>query len=210
MSVDSTNTRLEEVPTSTATPTGDPLAVGLPGFVAGSVALGLQLTGFVSPAGAAAPLAIILGASAIATLVATIWAARLAQNAVAAVFGVFTGFWTSYAGLVLGLTHGWLPVPAEDIQHTQALFLISWLVVVGMLTLGSLRLPFSFTAVLTLVDVTLVLQIIGVLGNNTGAVKASGFAALGFAAIGAYLFLGTVRQATGGNALPLGRPVVTG
>ncbi len=208
MSADTAPATTDAASTTTA-PTGDPLAVGLPGFVVGSVALGLQLTGFVSAAAAAAPLAIILGASAVCTLIATIWAARLGQNAVAAVFGVFAGFWASYAGLVLGLTHGWLPVPLEDIQHTQALFLISWLVVVGVLTLGSLRLPLSFTAVLALVDLTLVLQIVGVLDNNAGAAKASGYAALGFAAIGAYLFLGTVRQATGGQPLPLGRPVVT-
>lgn len=45
--------------------------------------------------------------------------------------------------------------------------------------------------------------------QSVGLDEASGFA-LSFAAIGAYVFLGPVRQATGGNPLRLGRPIVTG
>ena len=43
------------------------------------------------------------------------WAAALGQSAVAAVYGIFAGFWLSYAVLVLGLLHGWFAV-VEDLR----------------------------------------------------------------------------------------------
>jgi uncharacterized protein len=193
-----------------ADPPGNPMVIGLAGFVVGSVALGLQLSGYVSAAAGAAVLPIIFGSSAAASLIATLWAARLGQNAVAAVFGVFAGFWTSYTLLVMGLTKGWLAIPAEDIAHTQALFVISWLIVVVALTIGSVRLPFSFTLVFALVDLTFVLQLVGVLNANAAALKYSGYSTLGFALIGVYLFLDAFSQATGGRALPIGRPLAAG
>jgi succinate-acetate transporter protein len=189
-------------------PVGNPMIVGLPGFVVGSVALGLQLIGYVSAGAGAAPLPIIFGSSAIATLITTVWAARLGQNAVAGVFGVFTGFWTSYAVLGMGLTHGWMAVPAKDVAHTQAIFVLSWLIVIAILTLGALRLPSSFAIILALVDLTLVLQLVGILNANTTAFKLSGFCALTFAAIGAYLFYDAMNQAAGGKPLPIGAPLV--
>jgi hypothetical protein len=38
-----------------------------------------------------------------------------------------SGFWLSYAVLVLGLTHNWFGIPAAAAQATQELFLVSWL-----------------------------------------------------------------------------------
>jgi succinate-acetate transporter protein len=192
-----------------ADPPGNPMVIGLAGFVVGSVALGLQLSGYVSAGAGAAILPIIFGSSSAASVIATLWAARLGQNAVAAVFGVFTGFWTSYTLLVMGLTKGWLAIPPADIAHTQALFVISWLVVVVALTIGSVRLPSSFTLVFALVDITFVLQLVGVLNANTTALKYSGYSTLAFALIGFYLFLDAFNQATGGKPLPIGSPLVT-
>ena len=40
-------------------------------------------------------------------LVATLRAAALGQSAVAAIFGIFSGFWLGYAALLVGLAHGW-------------------------------------------------------------------------------------------------------
>jgi succinate-acetate transporter protein len=116
---------------------GTPAAVGLPAFVVGSVALGLTLVGYVPATAGAAPIPIIASATALGLVIATIWAAAIGQSAVASVFGIFAGFWLSYAALVLGLTHNWFAIPAEAAVKTQGLFLISWLVIVGMLTLGT-------------------------------------------------------------------------
>src|ERR1700683_5065787 len=76
---------------------GDPAIFGLGSFIVGSVALGLALVGVVPAGVLGAPLAIILSATALGLLMATIWCAALGQSAVAAVFGIFGPFWLSYA-----------------------------------------------------------------------------------------------------------------
>jgi uncharacterized protein len=71
--------------------------------------------------------------------VATLRAAALGQSAVAAIFGIcFSGFWLSYAALLVGLTHGWWGVTPAATVHTVAAFLTSWLIIIGVLTLASL------------------------------------------------------------------------
>jgi len=89
-------------PEVAAAPTGDPSILGLPSFVVGAVALSLATVGYVPPAAVGAALPIILGATGLGLLITTVWCAYLGQSFVACVFGVFTGFWFSYAALVLG------------------------------------------------------------------------------------------------------------
>jgi succinate-acetate transporter protein len=55
--------------------------------------------------------------------------------------GSWALFWLSFTGLLLGLTHDWFALPAEDVTPVVALFLISWLVVIAGLTVFTLRLP---------------------------------------------------------------------
>jgi uncharacterized protein len=187
---------------------GDPMALGLPCFIAGSVSLGLALVGVVPAAAVGAALPIILTATSIGLFMATIWAASLGQTAVASVFGIFAGFWLSYAVLVIGLTHSWFGIAPTSIQATQELFLVAWLVVMVMLTLATLRLPMAYTAVFSLVDVALLLVFLGVNEASGGILKAGGYVALAFAAIGVYLYFSTASVATGGRPLPLGRPAL--
>lgn len=187
---------------------GDPMAVGLPSFIVGSVALGLVLIGMVPATAVGASLPIILSATAIGLLVATVWAAVVGQSAVACVFGIFAGFWLSYAVLVLGLVHGWFAITAAAATDTQELFLTCWLVIIVMLTLATLRLPVAYTALFALIDVALVLVLIGTSNASTGVLKTAGYVVLVFAALGVYLFFNTLSQATGGKALPLGKPLM--
>jgi uncharacterized protein len=187
---------------------GDPMALGLPCFIAGSVSLGLALVGVVPAAAVGAALPIILTATSIGLFLATIWAASLGQSAVASVFGIFAGFWLSYAVLVIGLTHGWFGIAPASAQATQELFLVAWLVVLVMLTLATLRLPMAYTAVFFLVDLALLLVFLGVNETSAGLLKAAGYVVLVFAAVGAYLYFSTASVATGGRALPLGRPAL--
>jgi hypothetical protein len=187
---------------------GDPQSLGLPSFIVGSVALGLVLIGFVPATAVGASLPIILAATAAGLFVATFWAVAVGQSAVACVFGVFAGFWLSYAVLVLGLTHNWFGIAAADVVATEKLFLTAWLIVMVLLTLATLRLPLAFTGVLVLVDLALLLVLLGTVNNSSGLLKAGGVVALVFAALGAYIFVGTAGQATGGPAVPLGRPVM--
>ncbi|MBV9208599.1 MAG: hypothetical protein JO037_25070 [Actinobacteria bacterium] len=187
--------------------TGDPAIVGVPTFVVGSVMLGLALVNYAPAAGGALP--IIILATGIGQLIATLWAAALGQSAVAAVFGIFSGFWLSYAALLVGLGHGWWGVTPAAVVHTVAAFLISWLIIIGLLTLGSMRLPLAFTLILLLVEVALALVLASTLNGSPGLAKAGGVAVFAFAAIGAYVFLGSLSVATGGKPFPLGRPVIT-
>ncbi len=188
-------------------PTGDPAILGLPSFVVGSIALGLALVGYVPAAAVGAALPIIFAATGLGLLVAAVWSAALGQSFVAAVFGIFAGFWLSYTALVLGLLHNWYKILAADVTHTQALFLISWAILIFLLTVASVRLPLAYTVLLVLIVAALVLLVIATVNASTGLTKVAGVVVFAFAAIGAYLFLSSSSVALGGSAYPVGRPL---
>lgn len=197
----------EQVGDETAPVIANPAIIGIPMFVVGSAALGLQQIGFVPPAAAGAPLAIITMATGIGTLLASLWAMSLGQSAVAGIFGIFSGFWLSYSALLLGLTHGWYGVPAADTAATIELFLLSWLVIIVLLTLGTLRLPLAFTVVFALIDLSLLATLLATLNASAALGYAGGYLALAFAAVGSYLFVDACIQTTGGKGFPLGAPL---
>lgn len=198
----------EATPEVTGPLAGDPLSLGLPSFIVGSVALGMVLVGFVSPLGTGASLPIILAATALGLLISTLWAMAVGQSAVALVLGVFAGFWLSYAFLLLGLQHNWFGVGLADVKSATELFLTAWIVIMSMLTLATLRLAMAFTAVLALVDVALILVLIGVIIVSPNLLKAGGATAFLFAVVGIYIFFSTASVATGGKAMPLGKPIL--
>jgi succinate-acetate transporter protein len=187
---------------------GDPAFLGMPIFAAGSIALGLALVGYIPAAAVGGVLPIIFAATGLGLFVAAVWAAALGQTAVAGVFGLFSGFWWSYAALVLGLNHDWYKVPAANLPRVQAIFLISWAVVFGVLTLSTLHLPLSFTLIFGLVVVALVALTVGTLNADDTWTKIGGWVVLAFAAVGLYVFNAVASAATGGRAYPLGRPLV--
>jgi succinate-acetate transporter protein len=183
---------------------GDPAVLGLPMFVAGSIALGLALVGYVSPAAAGSAVPIILAATGLGLLVSAVWAAALGQTMVACIFGLFAGFWWSYAVLVLGLNHNWFAIPPADVTDSVALFQLSWAIVMGALMIATLKLPVAFTAVVGLVVVALVMLVIATKNADADLTKAAGYVVFTFAAIGVYLFLGAASAASGGKGYPLG------
>src|SRR4051812_17550106 len=187
---------------------GDPAVLGLPIFVAGSVALGLALVGYVPAAAGASALPIILAGTGLGLLISAIWAAAIGQTLVAGIFGLFAGFWLSYGMLVLGLNHDWFKIPAADVVDSVTLFQITWAVVMGALTVATLRLPVAFTAVVALVVLALILLIIGTQNADATLTKAAGYVTFCFAGLGVYLFLGAASVATGGRGYPLGSPLV--
>ncbi|MGZ4589787.1 MAG: GPR1/FUN34/YaaH family transporter, partial [Actinomycetes bacterium] len=168
-------------------------------------------TGYVPATATGAAIPIIMTATGLGLVIAAVWAASLSQNAVAsifAIFAIFAGFWLSYAALVLGLTHNWFGIRAADAAKSQELFLLSWLLVIGLLTVASLRLPLAFTLLFGLITVALLLLLLGTVNTNTNLTKAGGYVVLAFALLGAYLFLDAMWTATGGRALPTGAPIV--
>jgi len=192
---------------------GDPSIWGLGSFIAGSVALGLGLVGAVPFGVLGAPLAIIVAATSLGLLLSAIWCAALGQSAVAAVFGIFGTFWLSYGALVLGLDHGWFAIIPTAVVPTVKLFLLTWLIIIVMLTLATLRLPSAFTAIFALIDLALLLLYLGFVQASplgvpsSGLLKAAGWVVLAFAAIGVYLFFSAAAVGTGGKPLPLGKPL---
>jgi uncharacterized protein len=195
---------------------GDPAMLGLGSFIVGSVALGLGLVGVVPTGVLGAPLAIILAATAVGLILASIWCAALGQSAVAAVFGIFGTFWLSYAVLVLGLDHNWFVIAATAVLATVKLFLVSWLIIIVMLTLATLRLPLAFSVLFALVSLALLMLLLAFAEASaagvpsTGLLKTGGYVVLVFAALGVYLFFSASSVGTGGKALPLGKPVLHG
>ena len=193
---------------------GDPAIFGLGSFIVGSVALGLALVGVVPAGVLGAPLAIILSATALGLLMATIWCAALGQSAVAAVFGIFGTFWLSYAVLVLALDHNWFAIALTAELATVKLFLVSWLVAIVMLTVATLRLPSAFSILFALVDLALLLLLLGYANASaagipsSGLIKTAGYVVLIFAAEGVYLFAGAASVGTGGKPFPLGKPTL--
>jgi uncharacterized protein len=193
---------------------GDPAIVGLPAFIVGSVAFGLVLTNVLPAAAAGAAMPIILAASA-GLFLATIWSARIGQNAQAGLFGIVASFFLSYAILVIGLTHTWFAIlagptvsPLAAVADTQKMFVISWLVIVTMLVLATLRLPMIYTVLFVLVDVALLLDLLGIIQTSASLTKAAGWVTMGFAALAVYLFFSAASHVTGGKELPLGKPLL--
>jgi uncharacterized protein len=193
-----------------AEPAGDPSAIGTPAFMVGAIALGLVLTGLVPDSATGSAIPIIVTATALGQTIAAVWAARIAQDAIATVFGVFSGFWWSYAALALGLAHGWYGIApgSPGVVATEKIFQISWLTVFVLLTLFTFRLPLTFTVLFTLVDVAVLLVTVGIFTGNDTWTEAGGWATLSFTAVGVYLFLHGLSTATGGREMPLGRPVL--
>lgn len=192
---------------------GDPQLVAIPVFVTGSMALGFQLVEFVSGAALGAPLAVCLMATGLLLLLSTVWAAAVGQSFVAAVTGLFGGFWLSYGTLVLALIHGWFGIPEGDVARTVALFAISWAAIFSLLTIASLRLPAIYPAIIGLVVVALCLVAAAYMSTPVDAdlLQAAGYVVFAFAGLGASVFLTVASVSLGGRPFPpLGPPVIRG
>jgi succinate-acetate transporter protein len=186
---------------------GEPAIVGLPSFIVGAVALGMVLIGVVPAGTNGAALPIILVAAAGMT-VASIWSAVIGQSAPAGIYGIVCGYFWSFALLVLGLAHNWFGVTPAAMADTQKVFVISWMVIVTMLVLATLRLPVAYTLLFTLIDVALLLDLLGIIQTSANLTKAAGWVVIAAAALPAYFYFGSTSHATGGKELPLGPPIL--
>jgi uncharacterized protein len=209
---------VEAEPAAVGLIAGDPLMLGLPTFIVGSVALGLALIGAQVPVGSfGAALAIIFAATTIGLLLSAAWAIAVGQSAVASILGIFAGFWGSLVVLVVAVDHNWFAfatpaagaVPAANISvGAIELFLITWMIIVGLYTVAMLRLPSAYTLILVLIFVALTFVLLGVSGASTSDLKVGGALVIAFAAVGMYVFFGQASVATGGKPIPLGRPII--
>ena len=186
---------------------GDPAMVSLPSFLVGAVTLGMVSIGVVPATAVGASMPIVLAAAA-GMFLATIWAARIGQNAAAGISGIVGSFFLSYALLTLGLLHNWYGIAPTAVADTQKMFVISWIAIVSVLLLATLRLPVVFGILFALVDAALILDLLGIIQNSANLNKAGGWVLMAVSAIVVYLFLGSSSGATGGKQLPLGPPIL--
>jgi succinate-acetate transporter protein len=196
-------------PPAPALPAGNPALLALITFLPSALTLGLWFIGYLDtaklPGGMIATLALSAG---LFMLVATVWAGRIGASTVAAIFGVFSAFWLSFALLVTALTSTWWAIAAGGVQRVQATYLLSFLCVFTLLTLATLRLPLAFTVGFVLVDLTFLLAFIAVVNGNRDYFTWAGVTTFAFCAVFAYVLFDGFGQDLGGKAMPLGKPLV--
>ncbi len=208
----------DKVAADAAAAAANPALVGVPTFVIGSVALGLYLIGFTGESTTAlvGMIPILFLCTGTGQLIATFWAIRTGAGPVAAIFGIFAGFWLSFALLVVTLGNDWLGATSSATDPAQAMvaagaketFLLTWVVAVTVLILASLRLPAVFTVLFVLVDAALLLVLLGTAQESTTLLTAGGIAVFAFTLVGVYLFFDAMSAASGGKPLPMGKPLI--
>ena len=212
-------TRTEASPAELGTVTVDPFVLGLPLIALGTVALGLQMVGYVNVASSGSPLAIVVAASGLGLLISTGAAIGLDISPVSSIWsngrslptvvlGAVAAFFLSYGALILGLVHGWFGIAPANVEHTVSSFEISWLVVFAFVGLASLRLPVLFTLLFATFEVVLALLLIGTLKPSTTADNIAGVLEMGIAVASGYVFLAVASAASGGREFPIGRPIL--
>jgi uncharacterized protein len=196
-------------PPAPALPAGNPALLALITFLPSGLTLGLWFIGYLDtatlPGGMVATLALSAG---LFMLVATIWAGRIGASTLAAVFGVFSAFWLSFALLVTALTSTWWAIAAAGIARVQATYLLSFLCVFVLLTLATLRLPLVFTVGFVLVDATFLLAFLAVVNGNRDFFTWAGVTTFAFCGVFAYVLFDGFGQDLGGRAMPLGAPLI--
>lgn len=206
--IESTPAPVAEAAAPATAPTGNPALLGLPAFLVGGIGLTLYLFGYIPAAAVGTLVPMTLTVAGLGLLVAGWWAIRIGQGAVGAIFSVFGTFWVSYAYLVLSLVNDWLKIPAADAGTAQAAFLIAWLVVFAVLTVATLRLPLAFTALFTLVTITVALVLVATLTAMSGLLIVAGIGAALFCLVAIYIYVDGMTQELGGPARSMGSPLV--
>ena len=196
-------------PPAPALPAGNPALLALITFLPAGLTLGLWFIGYLNtallPGGMIATMLLSAG---LFMLVATIWAARIGASTLAAIFGVFSAFWLSFALLVTALTSTWWAIAAAGVARVQATYLLSFLCVFILLTLATLRLPLAFTVGFVLVDLTFLLAFLAVVNGNQDYFTWAGVTTFAFCGVFAYVLFDGFGQDLGGKALPMGNPVI--
>ncbi|MGA5127075.1 GPR1/FUN34/YaaH family transporter [Streptomyces pseudogriseolus] len=200
----------------------EPAMLGFGGFLLGSISLAFYLKDVSVPANSlVASLPIMVFASTIMLLMASVWAMRLGDGVFAAVYGLFGTFWLSFSILSLALNNNWMG-QFENIEQRQATanFVLVWAIVIILLTLTTLRLPSVFTLLFVVVSATLLVlfgsieQAIDQTVNNPLKPSDPWLIYVGittmflFIAVGMYIFASFMHRATGAKNLPLGKPLI--
>lgn len=203
-------------PAPAAPPAANPALMGLICFLPSGITLGLWFVGYLDttalPGGM---IPIVTFSAGLFLLVSSISALRVGDSVTAAIFGVFSAFWTSFGVLLMALNNGWIidagtgeALSTAQVGEIQSAYLLSFTLVFILLTLATLRLPLAFTAGFVFVDITFVLAYLGVTAGNAGLFPIAGITTFVFCAIFAYILFDAFGQTLGGRAMAMGNPLV--
>jgi succinate-acetate transporter protein len=203
-------------PPAAAAPAANPALMGLICFLPSGITLGLWFVGYLDttalPGGM---IPIVTFSAGLFLLLAAMSALRVGDSVTAAIFGVFSAFWTSFGVLLMALNNGWIidagtggPLATDQIGSIQSAYLLSFTLVFILLTLATLRLPLMFTIGFVLVDITFVLAYLGVTAGNAGLFPIAGITTFGFCIVFAYILFDAFGQTLGGRAMAMGNPLV--
>lgn len=187
---------------------GNPGLVGIPSVIVGLVGLALVTLNILPAGSPAATVITLMIATSAGLFVATVWAALLGMNATASIYGVLYGFYGSYAGLSLGLIHGWFGADSQLASEAVAAWLICWLVTLVALTFMTFRLPLAFTALFAMVDIALALLLVAQLYGGVAYTRAAGAVIVLIILLAIYVWADAMSTETGGRNLPMGNPLL--
>ncbi len=202
-------------PAPAAAAASNPALMGLMTFLPAGITLGLWFVGYLElgalPGGM---IPIVTFSAGLFLMIATISALRGGASTVAAIFGVFSAFWISFGVLLFSLNNGLIinastgeALSVEQIGNIQGTYLLSFLIVFVILTLGTLRLPLAFTVGFVLVCITFACAFLAVTTGNAFLFTIAGIATFLFCAVFAYILLDGLGQDLGGKAMPMGSAI---
>lgn len=202
-------------PAPAAAPAANPALLGLMTFLPSGITLGLWFVGYLDlgalPGGM---IPIVTFSAGLFLMISTVAALRVGASTVAAIFGVFSAFWISFGVLLFTLQNGLIvnatdgsALTAAQIGNIQGTYLLSFLIVFVILTLGTLRLPLAFTVGFVLVCITFACAFLGVTTGNASLFTIAGIATFLFCAVFAYILIDGLAQDLGGKAMPMGSAI---
>lgn len=187
----------------------DPAPLGLAGFGASALMIGLVNTGLVERSTIEAVLPVGLCLGGLGMLIASNWEIRRGNTFAGTAFGVYSGFWLA---LVLYFWKFAAKVPQPEAHVALGLFLLVFTIITGYLMVASWRGRASVAVVITLLFTSFVPLCIGAFAQVESATRIGGWlgvaaAVAGFYASGEGVIKATWRAsaaegAVGDNALP--------
>ena len=150
----------------------------------------------------------ILFVAGIVQIVLGALAVQRGDHLIGIFFCVFGPFLISFSLLVIGLIHGWWPIPPADIPHAEGGFLIGWTAMLSLWFFLSVVTPAIFTVLLALVDIALWCLVVGIWNTSSGWQTTSGWFLLASALGAGYYVSSTWLAWEGYDFLKLGRPLI--
>jgi succinate-acetate transporter protein len=193
----------------------NPALLGYLSMIVGSVALVLYLTDFRSAGNSlAAAIPVMIFSASLFSLIACVWSLIRSEGPEGVMFGLFGTFWLSFSILTVGLDNEWYgQLSNMDQRNAHASFVMTWLLVMVMFTLTTLRMPKAVTLLLVAIDAVFLAMLASILAAAANPeagdpiyLTIGNIGMTGFIILGVYLFASAMNAATGGKPFPMGKP----